>query len=669
MDRREYQRLVARLREYDYAYYVEGEPRIPDAEYDRLFRRVQEWEEAHPEQILPESPTQRVGAPLPEGSKFERVRHAVPMISLESLFSFEEVREWHTRVLKGLEGREPPVYALEPKWDGVSASLIYEDGLLVRGVSRGDGTWGEDLTRNLKAVGGVPLRIRARKAPPLLEVRGEVLMPVTRFEALNRELEKQGEPVFANPRNSTAGTLKRLDPAIVASRGLRFQAWELTRAEGLDFERHSEQMDALREWGFPVSELRELARDPEAIRAWHAGLEERRAGLDFETDGIVVKVDQLALRAILGSRARTPRWACAWKFAPVEDLTILLDVEVQVGRTGRLTPRAVLEPVRLGGTTVRHATLHNFSYIRERDIRIGDTVRVRRAGDVIPQVLGPVPERRTGRERPVPLPARCPSCGGEVTERGEYLLCLNLECPAQLQRRILHLASRNALRIEGLGEKAVARFLEAGLLQRLEDLFALDDERIAALEGWGEKSAQALREQVEAARSPEWPRFLYALGIPEVGEETARALARRFPDLASLLETVDAEDALDRLQEVEGVGPEVASSVVDFLRSKRNRETLENLERLGVRPRPLEAATEAREGVAGRSFVLTGTLSRPRAEVKAAIEAAGGKVASSVSRKTDYVVVGEDPGSKARKAEELAIPILDEETLRRMLGA
>ncbi|RMH04181.1 MAG: NAD-dependent DNA ligase LigA, partial [Planctomycetota bacterium] len=539
--RRRYEELVREIAEHDHAYYVLARPTLSDAAYDRLLRELLEIERRHPDWVRPDSPSQRVGAPLPEGSRFPRVPHAVPMISIESLFSFEEVAEFHRRIRRALAGRADDwCYVCEPKWDGVSASLTYRDGLFELGLSRGDGAVGEDITANLRAVGGLPLRLRG-EAPALLEVRGEVMLPRPAFERLNEELAAAGEAPFANPRNAAAGTLKRLDPAVVRSRGLRLIAWELVRCEGgPEFATHHEAMAAVAEWGFPVSPWLEVVRTPEEMRAFHDRLEERRDQLDFEMDGVVIKVDRRDLRELLGSRARTPRWACAYKFAPREEITRLLDIEIQVGRTGRLTPRAVLEPVRLGGTTVRHATLHNASYIAERDIRIGDRVVVRRAGDVIPQVLRPLADQRRGDERVFTWPVSCPECGAEAVARGEHRYCVNLDCPAQMRRRVLHLASRKALRIEGLGEKAVAAFAEAGLLRSLEDVFRLDFARVAALEGWGEKSAAELRREIEAARRPELARFLYALGIPEVGEEASAALARSFGSLAALRRACDA---------------------------------------------------------------------------------------------------------------------------------
>lgn len=676
-ERARYQRLIEQIRAHDHAYHVLARPTVSDADYDRLFRELKELEEQHPDWVQTDSPTQRVGAALPEGSKFARAAHAVPMISIESLFSGAEVEEFHERVLKGLAGRadEAPEYSCEPKWDGVSASLLYEDGLFVRGLSRGDGAVGEDMTLNLRAVHGLPLRLRG-SAPRLLELRGEVILRIADFEEHNRKLVEQGEEPFANPRNSAAGTLKRLDPRFVAERRLRFLAWECVRIEGgPEIARHSAAMEALREWGFPVAADREIVKDPAGILAFHAALERRRDALEYEMDGIVAKVDQLALRALLGARARTPRWACALKFAPREETTRLLEIEVQVGRTGRLTPRAILEPVALGGVTVQHATLHNAKYIRELDIRVGDRVLVRRAGDVIPQILGPVKERRTGRERVFEMPAQCPSCAAETLERGEYRYCPNLDCPAQMQRRVMHLAAREALKIEGLGEKAVEQFAAAGLLRRVEDVFDLDYARIAELERWGEKSAAGLREQVEAAKEPELARLVFGLGIPEVGLETARAICARHRTLEELEAAAGAEDAGEKLQGIAGVGPEVAKSVHAFFHEPRNRAALAAMRERGLRPKPHPAShpdappsAAARAGVGGKTFVLTGTLSRPRPEVAAQITAAGGKVSGSVSAKTDYLVAGEAAGSKLKQAEKLGVAVLDEAGLLRLLA-
>lgn len=668
-----YARLQEELRELEYAYYVLAEPKVSDAEYDRLFQELVDLEKEFPDWVTPDSPSQRVGAPLPEGSKFERVAHAVPMISIESLFGDEAVEDFVARVAKGLEGEteRKASFVCEPKWDGVSASLIYEDGVFVRGVSRGDGTEGEDLTRNLKAVRGVPLRLRG-EVPELLEVRGEVMIRLDDFEATNAALLEAGEMPFANPRNATAGTLKRLDPSVVQARKLRLMAWEVVRVEGgPEFPTHTAAMEAAHGWGFAVTPHRAVVEDAAGMIAFHDDLEAQRDEIAFEMDGVVNKVDALELRRLLGSRARTPRWACAHKFAPREETTRLLDIEIQVGRTGRLTPRARLEPVGLGGVTVQYATLHNAGYISGLDIRLGDRVVVRRAGDVIPQIVGPVTSVRTGKEQEFVWPEVCPSCGTAASVRGEYRYCVNLECPAQLQRRAWHLASREALKIEGLGEKAVAQFAEAGLLEKLEDLFTLEVEKVAELERWGEKSAVALVAQIEAAKTPELARFVYGLGIPEVGLETARALSAKYRTLDALLALVELEEeeALASLIEVDGVGEEVAASFLAYLREPRNREAIAAMRELGVQPIEVEEqAVVEREGVTGKTFVLTGSLSRPRPEYKAELEALGAKVVGSVSKKTDYLVAGEKAGSKLAKAESLEVPVLDEAGLLALLG-
>lgn len=808
--RARYRELVTQLRKADHAYYVDARPILSDAQYDKLFRELQQLEEAHPDWLDPASPTQRVGAPLPEGTKFDRVEHAVPMISIESLFEVDEVRSFAERVRKGLDGDEP-VFVAEPKWDGVSAALVYRDGALIQGLSRGDGAVGEDLTHNLRAVGGVPLRLfdaagqpapadeAAAGVPRLVEVRGEVMIPLSTFEETNARLIEAGEQPFANPRNATAGTLKRLDPAVVAERGLRFLAWELVRVEGgPEFTCHQDAMRAVHDWGFAVTDQRCASADIEEVLSFHADLEARRDQLDYEMDGVVVKVDALAQRRELGSRARTPRWACALKFAPREEVTGLLDIEVQVGRTGRLTPRAVLEPVRIGGTTVSYATLHNARYIDDLDLRIGDQVHVRRAGDVIPQVLGPVPEARDGDERRFVWPEACPSCGSEVVRRGEYRSCVNLDCPAQMQRRVQHLASRSALRIEGLGEKAIAQFAESGLLTSVEDVWSLDAEAIAGLDGWGEKSASALLEQVDAARRPPLDKFLFGLGVEHLGSEASRALAEAFGSMGAI-ETVaraagavplarsddgktraidrlcrlagqalDGDDepgrvrklsdnldealaemrtrtkarrktsgedaqacaraavdaapprtrwpggedrwrslsklAADRaprwwqaaerddeppddwaplvrgllataeLERVRLLGVISARYVATFFQEARNLEALGRMAERGVEPQTVDRApageADAESGaVAGLTFVLTGTLSEAREQVAARIAAAGGRVTSSVSSKTDYLVAGESAGSKLAKAEQLGVEVLDEAGLLALLDA
>jgi DNA ligase (NAD+) len=491
------------------------------------------------------------------------------------------------------------------------------------------------------------------------------------FDATNEKMLAAGEMPFANPRNATAGTLKRLDPAVVEARKLRLMCWEVVRSEGVSFETHTEAMKAAKQWGFATTPYRAMVSSAAGMIVFHDDLEAKRDDVAFEMDGVVVKVDSLELRRLLGSRARTPRWACAHKFAPREETTQLLAIDIQVGRTGRLTPRARLEPVGLGGVTVQYATLHNANYISSLDIRLNDRVVVRRAGDVIPQIVGPVLSARTGKEKKFVWPTTCPSCGTDAVERGEYRYCVNIECPAQMQRRVMHLASREALKIEGLGEKAVVQFAEAGLLQKIEDLFRLDFSKVEALERWGEKSTSGLKEQIEAAKNPELPRFLYGLGIPEVGLETSRAVSGKYRSLAGVIAVADLpdEEGMASLEEIDGVGEEVAKSLLSFFRAPENRHAVERMVALGVHPQPMEEQVlEQREGITGKTFVLTGSLNRPRPEYKALLESLGAKVVGSVSKKTDYLDAVEKAGSKLAKAEELSVKVLDETALRTLLG-
>jgi DNA ligase (NAD+) len=704
---RRYRSLQDQIRAHDQAYYVAADPQISDAEYDRQFADLRQIENEHPDWVEPDSPTQRVGSALPEGTKFKRVEHVVPMISIESLHTSAEVEDFYRKVCKGLaESVSDLEFVCEPKWDGVSAALVYRDGVLDRGVSRGDGAAGEDITQNMRVIRGVPLRLLGEHPPPLLEVRGEVLLGLPAFERLNQSMVERGEKPFANPRNATAGTLKRLDPSVVASRGLTFIAWELVRwlpgpeakgegrggvpqtgLSGLSSADsdlpvdHMQAVRAMRAFGFatepkPIDTLkgepptyRDLVLSAEQMIEFHHQLEARRGEIEFEMDGVVVKVNSLAQRLLLGSRARTPRWACAYKFAAREEHTRLLGIEIQVGRTGRLTPRAILEPVQLGGTTVGFATLHNAKYIAELDIRIGDQVLVRRAGDVIPQILGPAVGQRTGEETVFEWPTVCPSCGSQAKEKGEHRYCVNMDCPAQMRRRVLHLASRTALRIEGLGEKAVAQFAEAGILNRVEDVFQLDYEAILKLERWGQKSVDGLKAQVDAARQPPLDKFLYALGIREVGSETARAVAEKFLSLDALREAVSHESAPEVLAEIDGIGSEVATSILEFFAESRNQIALQHMLERGVHAQDLAPPNpESVLPLAGQVFVLTGTLSVPRPEFKARIQALGGKVSGSVSAKTDFLVAGEKAGSKLAKAEKLGVKVLDQAGLEKLLA-
>ena len=654
--RRRIEDLREQILEHDYRYHVLARPTISDAEYDRLFRELQALEREHPDLVTEDSPTQRVGAPLEEGTGFRQVKHAIPMRSIESLFGEDEVREFDLRIKRflGLPAEERIDYAAQPKYDGVSASLLYEKGLLRLGLTRGDGVTGEDITSNFRAVRAIPLRLRGDSPPQLLEVRGEVLMALPAFEKLNRELEKEGGEPFANPRNATAGTLKRLDPEIVSRRDLSFVAWDAPRVQGRGFQTHSEAMGALELWGFNVERQRLRAcRGIDEVVEYYQALEAKRDASKFEMDGIVAKVDRLRLWEELGSTARAPRWALAYKFKARQASTRIESIRVQVGRTGKLTPVASLEPVALAGVTVRNATLHNADYLAEKDIRVGDHVVIERAGDVIPAVVKPLVERRTGRERRFQMPRRCPACGTEVVVEGKFHLCPNASCPEQIRGRILHLASRRALDIDRLGWKIVDQLMQAGLLREIPDVFKLRRERLVELERWGEKSADNLLAQIETAKKPPFARFLHALGIPEVGEATAKLLADHFDTLEGLAGAGEEE-----LQRIHGIGPEMAASIAGFFRAAPNRRMLEKLFEAGVE---VQYPLRAKGKLVGKTFVFTGGLSSiTREEAGELVEKLGGKISSGVSAKTDYVIAGADPGSKLEKAKKLGVKILEE---------
>ena len=655
--------LREEIRKHDYHYYVLNQPLISDAEYDRLFRELQELEEKYPQFVTPDSPTQRVGAPPAE--EFRPVRHAIPMLSLQNCFSEEEFLEWDRRVRR-LLGGERPVYICEPKLDGLSVELVYENGVFTVGSTRGDGYVGEDVTRNLRTIRQIPLRLLPLngEVPRLLEVRGEVYMEKEDFKRLNREREEKGEPPFANPRNAAAGSLRQLDPNITARRPLKAFFYALGRAEGITIRSQEELLTTLSKLGLPVNPLWRRCESPEEAIAFYHELLERRDELPYEADGVVVKVNDFSQREVLGEVSRAPRWAIAFKFPAEEATTRVLDIVVQVGRTGALTPVAILEPVEVSGVTVSRATLHNEDEVKRKDVRIGDWVVVRRAGEVIPEVVKSIPERRTGKEREFRMPDRCPVCGGPVVRPpGEVIhRCENLSCPARIKEAIRHFASRRAADIEGLGEKLVDQLVEKGLVKRISDLYHLRKEQLAALERMGEKSAQNLLDQLERSKGMSLARFIYALGIRYVGEHIAEVLAERFGSIDEL-----ASASYEELVGIPEIGPRIAQSIVDFFASEDNRRLIEELKAVGIDPR---AERPKEKGpLAGKTFVFTGRLSdMTREEAKRLVESLGGKVASSVSRKVDYVVVGEDPGSKLDRARALGIPTLSEEEFKELVG-
>ncbi|WP_068804623.1 NAD-dependent DNA ligase LigA [Thauera phenolivorans] len=668
--------LRAELARHDHAYYVLDAPTIPDAEYDRLFQELQALEAAHPALRSPDSPTQRVGGKPLHG--FATVVHKVPMLSIRTETDTTEAGAiaFDARIRRELglapeasEAAPDVEYAAELKFDGLAISLRYEHGVLVQAATRGDGQRGEEVTQNIRTVRAIPLRL-AGEAPPVLEVRGEVYMRRADFERLNARQQAAGDKTFVNPRNAAAGSIRQLDPAIAARRPLSFFAYGVGDAEGWAMPpTHSAVLEALAAFGVPVCEHRAVLRGARALVAFHAEIAEKRETLPFDIDGVVYKVNSIALQRELGFVSREPRWAVAHKYPAQEAVTLLRDIEVQVGRTGALTPVARLEPVFVGGVTVTNATLHNQDEIDRKDVRIGDWVIVRRAGDVIPEVVAPVLERRAGELPRFDLLARyptCPVCGSHVV-RGEDEAAARcsggLFCPAQRKQALLHFASRRAMHIDGLGEKLVDQLVDAAIVKTPVDIYRLGLLALANLERMGEKSAQNLLAAIEKSRHTTLARFIFALGIRNVGEATARDLARHFGALDALLEADEAT-----LQQVPDVGPIVARSIVDFLSEPHNREVIEQLRAAGVRWEEGPPAVAPAGALLGRTLVLTGTLpTLTRDEAKAMVEAAGGKVSGSVSKKTDYLVAGEEAGSKLEKAQTLGVAILDEAGLRALL--
>ncbi|MFP5441371.1 MAG: NAD-dependent DNA ligase LigA [Gammaproteobacteria bacterium] len=660
---REAESLRRQLADWSYRYYVLDEPSVPDAEYDRAFHRLKKIEHDHPELVTPDSPTQRVGEKPATG--FAEVKHELPMLSLDNVFSDDEARDFDRRVRERLGSDEPVVYNCEPKLDGIALSVLYEDGLLVRAATRGDGYTGEEITLNVRTIASVPLHLRGSGWPRRLEVRGEVLLPRAGFEAINRRAQEAGEKTFVNPRNAAAGSLRQLDPKITAARPLVLYAYGIGAVEGGRMPaRHHDILMQLRDWGFKVNEHVQVASGIDAALAYFHRLEALRPTLPYEIDGIVYKVNELALQEKLGFVSRAPRWATAHKFPAQEELTELLDVEFQVGRTGAITPVARLKPVFVGGVTVSNATLHNMDEVARMDIRVGDTVIVYRAGDVIPKIVGVVADRRPPHARAVQLPARCPVCDSAIVKpEGEAIArCTGgLYCPAQRKEALRHYASRLAMNIDKLGEKIIDQLVDGGFVKTLPDLYALTVPQLAELERMGEKSAQNLVDAIARSKATTLQRFLYALGIREVGEATALALAQHFGRLAPLM---DASE--ERLQRVPDVGPVVAAAIVEFFRQPHNREVIAALQQAGVHwpegePVVQSAATLP---LGGRTVVLTGTLSAlTREEAKEKLQALGAKVSGSVSKKTSFVVAGEEAGSKLDTARELGIEVWDEERL------
>ncbi len=658
--------LRDQINQHKYLYYVLDAPEIPDSDYDRLLRELQTLERQFPELVTRDSPTQRVGAtPLAE---FGQVRHEVPMLSLDNAFDEQEVRDFERRAHERLGTPAQLEYAAEPKLDGLAISLVYEHGMLARGATRGDGTVGEDVTQNIRTIPSVPLRLIGKGFPALLEARGEIFMSRKSFEKLNARAARKNEKIFANPRNAAAGSLRQLDARITASRSLEFfaYAWGQVRGGKLPG-RHSEVLARFRDWGLRTNPENRVVHGVDGCLQFYRQMAAKRERLPYQIDGVVYKVDRLDLQQQLGFVARAPRWAIAHKFPAEEAMTVLRAVEFQVGRTGALTPVARLEPVFVGGATVSNATLHNMDEVERKDVRMGDTVIVRRAGDVIPEVVSVVLTRRPKSTRRVRLPRICPVCGSQVLRlEGEAVARCSggLYCAAQRKELIRHFASRRALNIEGLGEKLVEQLVDAGLVHTPADIFRLTVPQLADLERMGEKSAKNLVQTIEHARHTTLARFLYALGIREVGETTAQVLARHFGTLEALMKA----DATALVQ-VPDVGPVVAAAVAAYFHEPHNHQVIDALRKAGVQwPEHVSAPLTGSPPLSGKIFVLTGTLaSMTRDDAKAGIQALGGKVSGSVSKKTDYLVVGAEPGSKLAEARKLGIGLMDEVAFKRLL--
>lgn len=668
LDQAAYQALVAELNDYAYRYYVLDQPSVPDAEYDRLYQQLIRYEAAAPDRVASDSPSQRVGdRPL---DAFVQVEHRTPMLSLDNAFSDDDLREFVGRLDERLKRTEPLRFACEPKLDGVAVSILYLRGEMVRAATRGDGSRGEEITQNVKTIKNIPLRLTGEVAPELLEVRGEIYMSRSGFEAFNRRARDSGDKPFVNPRNAAAGSLRQLDSRITASRPLLFCCYSVGEIEaaGRSWSSHSELLASLAEWGLPINPLSETVDGVAACNDYYRRLAEQRDGLGYDIDGIVYKVDSFELQRRLGSVARAPRWAIARKFPAQEELTELLDVEYQVGRTGAVTPVARLAPVFVGGVTVSNATLHNRDEMARLGLHRGDTVIVRRAGDVIPQVVGVVVERRSDDAEPFEFPARCPVCQSPVERDADQAVSRcsgGLFCAAQVKQAIKHFVSRKAMDIDGLGEKLVDQLVDSEVIFSVADLYELTAERLVGLERMGQKSADNLVAAIAASRTTTLAKFIYALGIREVGEATAAALARAFGDLPALLAA-----PLDELLEVDDVGPVVAARVREFFANPDNLAIIRALREAGVSWPALAAADPAAQPLHGQTWVVTGTLAEMgRSEAKERLQALGAKVAGSVSAKTHCLVAGPGAGSKLTKAEAVGVEVIDEAVfIQRLAG-
>jgi DNA ligase (NAD+) len=661
---REIEKLREEIRYHEHRYYVLDDPEISDVKFDELVHRLQQMEQKHPELVTPDSPTQRVGGQPAE--QFAKVRHSAPMLSLDNTYSVDDLRDFDRRV-RELSGRQHVPYVAELKLDGLSMALTYEDGMLTRALTRGDGITGEDVTHNVKTIRSVPLKIDSRKLNAIshakkFEVRGEVIMTHKAFRQANEQREQSGEQPFANPRNAAAGTVRQLDPKIVAKRNLDIFLYYLLVDGRTPLKEHWKVLEALEDLGFKVNPYRKLTKSFEELTAYIQEMEPKREKLEYETDGMVVKVNEIALWDELGVRAKSPRWAIAYKYPAHQETTVVNNIGTHVGRTGTLTPVADLEPVNVGGVTVSRATLHNMDEVERLGVKIGDTVLIQRAGEVIPQVLKVTRHAPDGKE--FRMPTHCPVCGGDVIRvEGEVAFrCVNAACPAQLKESLLHFASRHAMNINGLGESLVDQLVDKKIVRDAADLYSLEQAQLAALERMGKKSARNLLQEIEQSKTAELARVVYAIGIRFVGERTAQFLADHFGSLDKLRAAT-----AEALYEVEEVGPKIAQSIIEYFHEERNNRVIEKLRGAGLQFE--QKKRKAGGSLEGRQFVLTGSLPNlSREEAERMIEEAGGRVTGSVSKKTDYVVVGAEPGSKLEKARSLGTRMLDEAGLRKLIG-
>ncbi len=653
--------LSKELEHHNHLYYIKNSPEISDYEFDTLLNELKDIEKLYPELIKPDSPTQSVGGAVADG--FNSVPHLVPMMSIDNISDEQGAYDFDGRVKRVLEITDDIVYIAEPKFDGVSASLTYKNGLLTQGATRGNGTVGEEITSNLKTIRTIPLRLKGnQKIPELIEIRGEVLYPIEAFKALNRELAEEGEPVFANPRNAASGAIRQLDSGITANRPLDFYAWGVGEVIGFEINLEQEIVDALRLWGFKVEDhIMKCANIDEAI-SYQKEIESARDNLPYEADGIVLKVNRKNYQRELGSTAKHPRWNIAYKFKPRQATTRINDITVQVGRVGLLTPVAELEPVKISGITIKRASLHTDDIIKDRDIRVGDTVLIQRAGDVIPEVVMPILDKRTGNEAEFTMPEKCPSCNTPVEREGSYYYCPNLSCPAQLKGRIKHLASRKSFDIEGLGEKIVEQLMQEGLIKDMADIFYLKKEDFVPLERFAEKSATNLEDEIEKSKKVSFERFINALSIRHVGERVAQILSQNFSSIDDLMNATD-----ESLVDIHTIGEEIAKSIVHFFEQETNRELVAKMLASGIEIEHGEK-TKISDKFADQSFVFTGSLQdMTRDEAQELVQNHGGRATSSVTKKTSYVVVGKDPGSKHDKAVSLGVEILTEEEFQKLV--